>query len=54
MSDHTFSRLLLAETMKEVRKYVSPEDIKEAWCYKSSYGDTRPDKDCEFHGPTGS
>ena len=40
MSDHTFSRLHLAETMKEVRKHVSKEEIKAAWTY-----------DCEFHGP---
>lgn len=51
--DHTISRLMLAETMREVRKHVSPEDVKEAWCYKYSYGDNRPDKECEFHGPKG-
>ena len=51
MSDHTFSRLHLAETMKEVRKHVSKEEIKAAWTYKYTWGKRSGPYDCEFHGP---
>jgi hypothetical protein len=45
VSDHTFCRGQLAETLKEVRVYLSPKEIKEAWGYRpASFKDT-----VEFH-----
>lgn len=46
MTDHTFCRLLLAATMKEIRPHTTAEQRKAAWCFKyETFGDT------EFHGP---
>jgi hypothetical protein len=46
--DHTFCRLLLKETMKDVRRFVSVAERKKAWAYKYDFGQT-----AEFHGPNG-
>ena len=46
---HVFCRLLLKETMTEVRKHTTAEQRKKAWTYK--YDAFRDH--CEFHGPDG-
>lgn len=47
MSDHTFCRIMLAETLKDVRAAgVLEQEIKDAWAWRPSLIDTG-----EFHGP---
>jgi len=44
MADHTFCRLMLRDTMKEVRSRVPKAEIKTSWAWHR-HGDV------EFHGP---
>lgn len=46
MSSHDFCRILLSETLKDVKKVTTPEERKAAYAYKNSAG-------YEFHGPDG-
>jgi len=48
ITEHTYCRLLLKEMMKEVKKHVSKEEIKEAYAWKTS-AFIAPG----FHGPNG-
>jgi len=44
---HSFCRKLLKATLEEVRKHLTPEQIKKAWAHKHCMGKY------EFHGPDG-
>jgi hypothetical protein len=43
---HTFCRVLLWQTMQDVRRCYTPDEIKRAWAWRCG-------KDFEFHGPNG-
>ena len=43
---HTFCRGYLVNTMEEVKKHATKEEMKAAWVWKSG-------KHVEFHGPNG-
>lgn len=45
-NDHTFCRLMLRETMEDVRKVTTAAERKTAWGYKYSGQEM-----VEFHGP---
>jgi hypothetical protein len=51
MNNHLFCRELLKQTMVEVRKAFSSEEIRRAW----AWGDRRTGgyRSFEFHGPNG-
>lgn len=49
MSEHGFCRSMLTETMNEVRKRFTREEIKNAWVYNT--GRTGGYSQWEFHGP---
>jgi len=51
MNDHLFCRELLKQTMVDVRKVFSPEEIRRAWAWGD--GRTGGYRSFEFHGPNG-
>lgn len=48
MSEHSFCRGLLKEVMVDVARHTTPQQLKEAWAWK-----TPGIRGVEFHGPDG-